>query len=281
MKTINALSNAARHDASDDCRPKWRSAAMRILSGCLLSAALSQSSYADAIDMIGQSGVIKVGVFEDYPPFGSMDATMQPVGYDIDMAALLGKGLKAKAVLVPVTGDNRMAFLAAHKVDLLLSVGETPERDKVIDFSDPYAPYFLAVFGPKSMKVTGAADLASRSVGVSRGTLEDLTITKVAPSTAVIKRFDDSNGAISAFLAGQVDVLVTGNDVGATIMARHPAIDPVEKFPLFSSPDRVGMKKDEPGLKAAVNRIIAQAKQDGSLNAISKKWLLAPLPKGF
>jgi len=262
-------------------RPRWRVGALSTLLGCFLGVGLMQNSRADAIDTIAKSGVVKIGVFEDYPPFGSMNTSMEAVGYDIDMASLLGKGLKAKTVLVPVTGDNRMAYLAAHKVDVLLSVGETPERDKAIDFSDPYAPYFLAVFGPKKMKITDPADLADRSIAVTRGTLEDLTISKVAPSTAVIKRFDDSNGAISSFLAGQADVLVTGNDVGATIMARHPSIDPVEKFPLFSSPDRVGMNKDEANLKTAVNKIIAQAKQDGTLNAISQKWLLAPLPKGF
>jgi len=281
MKTTSAVSDLTCPNHSSSRYPKWRANTMTILLGCVLSAGFMQNSHADVIADIAKSGTVKIGVFEDYPPFGSMNASMEAVGYDIDMAALIGKGLKAKVVLVPVTGDNRMAYLAAHKVDLLLSVGETPERDKVIDFSAPYAPYFLAVFGPKKVKITDPADLANRSIAVSRGTLEDLTISKVAPDTATIKRFDDSNGAISAFLSGQVDVLVTGNDVGATIMARHPSIDPVEKFPLFSSPDRVGMNKDEANLKAAVNKIIAQAKQDGSLNAISKQWLLAPLPKGF
>jgi polar amino acid transport system substrate-binding protein len=233
---------------------------------------------ADALDTIARSGVVRIGVFEDYPPFGSIGPDMKPLGYDIDMANLIGKTLNAKVELVQVTGDNRMAYLADHKTDMLLSVGETPERAKVIDFSHAYAPYYLAVFGPKALAVKGTADLAGKSVAVARGTLEDLSVSKAAPPSANIKRFDDPNGAISAFLSGQAQLLVVGNDVGATIIARHPSIDPEQKFSLFSSPDHVGLNKNEPRLMQKVNDAIASAKKNGVLNALSQKWLRAPLP---
>lgn len=97
-------------------------------------AAVALPAHADALDTIAKSGVVRIGVFEDYPPFGSIGPDMKPQGYDIDMATLIGKALNAKVELVQVTGDNRMAYLADHKTDMLLSVGETPERAKVIDF---------------------------------------------------------------------------------------------------------------------------------------------------
>jgi polar amino acid transport system substrate-binding protein len=240
--------------------------------------ALPSAAHADALDNIAKSGTVRIGVFEDYPPFGSIGPDMKPMGYDIDVANLIGKALNAKVELVQVTGDNRMAYLADRKADMLLSVGQTPEREKVIDFSQPYAPYYLAVFGPKALPVKSAADLAGKSISVARGTLEDLSVTKIAPPTANIKRFDDPNGAISAFLSGQVQLMVVGNDVGATILARHPANDPEQKFSLFSSPDHVGLNKNEPRLKQKVDETIAKARKDGTMNAISQKWLRAPLP---
>ncbi|TCK87765.1 transporter substrate-binding domain-containing protein [Paraburkholderia sp. BL9I2N2] len=240
--------------------------------------ALPSAAHADALDNIAKSGTVRIGVFEDYPPFGSIGPDMKPMGYDIDVANLIGKALNAKVELVQVTGDNRMAYLADHKADMLLSVGQTPEREKVIDFSQPYAPYYLAVFGPKALPVKSAADLAGKSISVARGTLEDLSVTKIAPPTANIKRFDDPNGVISAFLSGQVQLMVVGNDVGATILARHPANDPEQKFSLFSSPDHVGLNKNEPRLKQKVDETIAKARKDGTMNAISQKWLRAPLP---
>jgi polar amino acid transport system substrate-binding protein len=243
-----------------------------------IGAFASPSAHADALDSIAKSGVVRIGVFEDYPPFGSIGPDMKPEGYDIDVANLIGKALNAKVELVQVTGDNRMAYLADHKADMLLSVGQTPEREKVIDFSQPYAPYYLAVFGPKSLVVKNAGDLAGKTISVARGTLEDLSVTKIAPPSATIKRFDDPNGAISAFLSGQVQLMVVGNDVGATILARHPANDPEQKFALFSSPDHVGLNKNEPRLKQKVDDTIAKARKDGTMNAISEKWLRAPLP---
>ncbi|PUA17880.1 transporter substrate-binding domain-containing protein [Glaciimonas sp. PCH181] len=246
-----------------------------LLCAGMLHAAPSQ---ADVINNIAKSGTVKIGVFMDYPPFGSIGPDMKPLGYDIDMAAILGKALNAKVELVQVTGDNRMAYLAGRKVDLLLSVGQTPEREKVIDFSDAYAPYYLAVFGGKKISVKADADLAGKTISVARGTLEDLSITKVAPATATVKRFDDPNGAISAFLSGQVQLMVVGNDVGATIMAKNPNASLEQKFQLFSSPDHVGQNKNEPRLMKKVNDAIGQAKKDGSLDKISRKWLRVPLP---
>ncbi|AJZ62076.1 bacterial extracellular solute-binding s, 3 family protein [Paraburkholderia fungorum] len=243
-----------------------------------LCALASPAAHADALDNIAKTGTVRIGVFEDYPPFGSIGPDMKPMGYDIDVANLIGRALNAKVELVQVTGDNRMAYLADHKADMLLSVGQTPEREKVIDFSQPYAPYYLAVFGPKALPVKNAADLAGKTISVARGTLEDLSVTKIAPPSATIKRFDDPNGAISAFLSGQVQLMVVGNDVGATILARHPANDPEQKFSLFSSPDHVGLNKNEPRLKQKVDETIAKARKDGTMNAISQKWLRAPLP---
>ncbi|TAL93741.1 MAG: transporter substrate-binding domain-containing protein [Paraburkholderia sp.] len=253
-------------------------AATLLLTSVATLGAYAPAAHADAIDTIAKTGVVRVGVFMDYPPFGSIGPDMKPMGYDIDVANLIGKTLNAKVELVAVTGDNRMAYLADHKADMLLSVGQTPEREKVIDFSKPYAPYYLAVFGPKSLTVKNANDLAGKSISVARGTLEDLSVTKIAPPSATIKRFDDPNGAISAFLSGQVQLMVVGNDVGATILARHPAIDPEQKFALFSSPDHVGLNKNEPRLLQKVDEAIAKARKDGTMNTISQKWLRTPLP---
>ena len=236
------------------------------------------SSQADALDNINKNGKVRIGVFMDYPPFGSIGPDMKPLGYDIDMADLIGRALKTKVELVQVTGDNRMAYLAGGKVDLLLSVGQTPERAKVIDFSNAYAPYYLAVFGGPKLLVKSNADLGGKTISVARGTLEDLSISKIAPADAVIKRFDDPNGAISAFLAGQAQLMVVGNDVGATIMAKNPTAGIEQKFQLFSSPDHVGLNKNEPRLAQQINQAIGQAKKDGTLNKISQKWLRVSLP---
>src|ERR1700761_3184861 len=138
----------------------------------LLLAVAPFAAHADALDTIAKNGTLRVAVPEDYPPFGSVGADMKPQGYDVDMAALLAKSMNVKLELVPVNSANRIPYLTTNKVDLVISsLGKTPEREKVLDFSTPYAPYFNGVFGTADEKVTKAEDLANKTIGVTRGTL--------------------------------------------------------------------------------------------------------------
>jgi polar amino acid transport system substrate-binding protein len=254
-----------------------RRLAAALLLGCAFTGLTLGTARADALDDIHKAGVLKVGVFEDFPPFASAGSDMSLHGYDIDVANALAKSLGVKLALVGITGQNRIPYLQEHKVDILLSVGQSPEREKVIDFTQSYAPYYIAVLGPHAMKVTTAADLAGKTIGVNRGTLEDSSLTEAAPKDADIKRFDNYNGVISAFLAGQVQMIAVGNDVGASVLARHPTIEPEQKFQLLSSPDHIALNKNEPALKQSLNDTIAKMKADGSLNKISIQWLQKPL----
>ncbi|WP_296991983.1 transporter substrate-binding domain-containing protein [Thalassospira sp. UBA1131] len=245
----------------------------------MLAAPLGAAS-ASALDSISEAGVLKVAVPQDFPPFGSVGTDMQPKGYDIDMAALIAEELGVKLELVPVTSSNRIPYLNTGKVDLVISsLGKNPDREKVIDFSDPYAPFYNGVFGPADFSVEKAADLAGMSVGVTRGAIEDLELTKIAPSDVDIKRYEDNNGTISAFLSGQVDLIATGNVTAAAIIERDPPRKPEPKFLIKNSPCYVGLNKDEPELMAKVNEIIAASIADGRLNAIAEKWLGIPLPE--
>lgn len=47
---------------------------------------------------------------------------------------------------------------------------------------------------------------------------------------------------------------------------------------LKDSPCFIGLKKNEPTLKAKVDTLIEQGIKDGTLNGLSEKWLKAPLP---
>jgi polar amino acid transport system substrate-binding protein len=252
------------------------------LAGALLLVAATGAARADALDDVRKAGVLKVAVPQDFPPFGSVGVDMNAQGYDIDTAQLLAKELGVKAELVPVTSANRVPYLTTRKVDLVISsLGKNPEREKVIDFSAPYAPFFNGVFGPAGLKVAKADDLAGKTIGVTRGAVEDLELTKIAPASASIKRYDDNNGTISAFLSGQVELVATGNVVAAAILARNPPKRPEVKFLIKDSPCYVGLNKGEPRLLEAVNAAIAKARKDGRLDAISMKWLGANLPAGL
>ncbi len=245
----------------------------------LLPFTASISAQADALGEILQAKVLKVAVPQDFPPFGSVGTDMQPRGYDIDAAALIAKELGVKLELVPVSSANRLPYLQTKKVDLVISsLGKNPDREKQIDFTVAYAPFYSGVFGAASVKVAAVGDLSKKTVGVTRGALEDLELSKIVPADADVRRFEDNNTTIAAFLSGQVQLIATGNVVAAAILEKNPPIRPEPKFVIKDSPCYIGLNKDEPALLAKVNGIIAKARKDGSLDAISKKWLGAPIP---
>ncbi|MFU9138521.1 MULTISPECIES: transporter substrate-binding domain-containing protein [unclassified Erwinia] len=254
---------------------------LAVLGAALMLTQVTQAR-ADRLQDIEKRGVIRIAVPQDFPPFGSVGTDLQPQGYDIDMATYLAKQMKLKLQLVPVSSANRVPYLQTDKVDLVISsLGKNPEREKVIAFSRAYAPFFLGVFGPKEDDLKSAAGLAGKSIGVTRGAVEDMVLSDIAPKNAQLKRYEDNNTTLSAYLSGQVQYVATGNLVVAAITRQNPGKAPVTKFMLKDSPCFIGMRKDEPALKAKVDALIAQALADKTLNGLSQQWLKAPLPADF
>ena len=239
------------------------------------TALLSFSAQAQgALDQVMKSHKIKIAVPTDYPPYGFVDTSMEPQGYDIEMAQLIAAKLGVKLELVPVSSANRIPYLQTHKVDLVIStLGKNPEREKVIDFSAAYAPFFQAVFGPKSVSIKSFADLGGKIVGVTRGAMEDQELGKVAPANTEFKRFEDNNATVAAFISGQIQVLGASAAVAAEMIRKNPQLGAEYKLTIKDSPCFVGIAKGEDALKAKVNAIIADAKKSGTLDAMSKKWL--------
>jgi polar amino acid transport system substrate-binding protein len=243
-------------------------------------ATLSGTACADNLADIQKAGVVKIGVPQDFAPYGSVTSDLKLQGLDIDVAKLVAKGLGVKAELVPVPISSRMAFLQTHKIDLIIStLGKNAEREKVIDFSQGYAPYNNSVFGVAAIKVSGPADLANQTVGVARSTFEDLMLTDSVPKSTTIKRYEDNNGLISAYVSGQVQIVGTGDFVAYALAEKTPTNKPLLKYIINVSTCYVGMNKGEPALMAKVNEALTASKKSGELNGIVQKWLNVPLPE--
>ncbi|WP_110601987.1 transporter substrate-binding domain-containing protein [Salinicola lusitanus] len=248
---------------------------------CTVVAGLAAlSAQASDLETIEQRGTLRVAVPQDFPPFGSVGTDLQPQGYDIDMAHYLADQMDVDLKLVTVTSANRIPFLQTDKVDLVISsLGKNPERAAVIDFTEAYAPFFLGVFGtPDAAPVDDAAGLAGKTIGVTRGSVEDMELSDLAPSDTTVQRFEDNATTISAFLSGQVDYIATGNVVAAQIAERNAERAPTMVFRIKNSPCYIGLAKDNEALKTRVNALIEQAKQDGTLESMSQKWFHTALP---
>ena len=232
----------------------------------------------NALDDIVAKKLLVVAIPTDSAPYGFVGTDLKPQGLDIDTAELIGAKLGVKVELVPVTSANRIPYLQTKKADLVIStLGKNPEREKVIDFTIAYSPFFQAIFGPKSLVVKTPADLTGKTIGVTRGAMEDQEVGKIAPPGLDIKRFEDMNGTVSAYAAGQVQLMGVGASVAGNFMAKNPQVSTEFKILLKESPNYIGVAKGEDKLRLKVNEIIGAAKASGELNKLALKWLGRPL----
>lgn len=238
---------------------------------------LGHAQAQSALDGVMKTKLIKIAIPTDFPPYGFVGIDLKPQGLDIDTANYIGAKLGVKVELVPVTSANRIAYLQTKKADLVIStLGKNPEREKVIDFTAAYSPFFQAVYGPKGSALVDFNALGGKSVAVTRGAIEDQELTKVAPTTTDIKRFEDNNATVSAFVSGQTQFVATGVSVADNMIKRNPALGAEYKLLLKDSPNFIGVAKGEDALRLKVNEILAAGKKAGDLDTMAKKWLGRP-----
>ncbi|MCX8997268.1 transporter substrate-binding domain-containing protein [Rhizobiaceae bacterium BDR2-2] len=116
----------------------------KLTASALMLAALmaGTSAMAGTLDDIKARDKLIVGVKNDYAPYGYLNDKGEIVGFEIELAKYIAGellGSPDKIELVPVVASNRIEFLTAGRIDAIFAtLGVTPERDKVIDFTTEY-----------------------------------------------------------------------------------------------------------------------------------------------
>ena len=241
--------------------------------------AWAPAASAQTVADIKKKGELTVGMLVDFPPYGTMNSSNQPDGYDADVAKLLAKDRGVKVNSVPVTGPNRIPFLLTNKLDLLVaSLAITPERAKQVQFSNPYAAATIVLYGDKKANIKAPADLKGKRIGVARASTQDVALTAIAPEGTEIRRFDDDASGMQALISGQVDAIGASTTVAAQIAKRVPANTFEDKFILRQQQMGVAMRPDQAELLKTVNDFVAKNTANGELNKLYQKWLGTDLP---
>jgi len=244
-----------------------------------LAQAPAQAAGPQTIDEIVKKGTVVVGVSTTTPIFGLMGKDGEPEGYDPDVARLLAKYLGVKVEFVPVTGANRIPQLLSGRVDMLICLfGITPERALQVWYSVPYAYEAATLVAPAAVKVKDIDDLKGKRVGVPRGAMQDLVLTPIAQEKGFqLQRFDDEATELQALIAGQIDLGGTGLLVNQRLNKSDPGKDYQVKILLRPLHFGVGIRKGETEKLQWLNTFIYTIKNNGELDAISRKWRLLPL----
>jgi polar amino acid transport system substrate-binding protein len=153
----------------------------------------------------------------------------------------------------------------------------TPQRAKVVDFSDPYYTSTQAVIVLKKSGITAGsiADLKSLKLGAQTGTTSLTALRDEIQPSSDPSVFSDSNATVQALKNGQVDGIVV--DLPTAFYLVSAEINGAEIAGQFSSsenPDQYGLlfEKGSPILDC-VNQAIDALQSDGTLESIEQQWL--------
>ncbi|TCK19637.1 amino acid ABC transporter substrate-binding protein (PAAT family) [Ancylobacter aquaticus] len=249
------------------------------LGTTLLTLSAPVSASAQSLDAIIKSGKIRIATDIGLPPYGILNAKNEPDGIDIAVGKALAAGLGVTYEHVPVTGNNRIAYLQTNKVDLVISTFSiTADRAKSVDFSIPYALQRSIVVAPAEVEVKTYDDLLKLRVGVARGTTHEKRVLSRAPEVKFI-RFDDDAAAQAALMSGQVDAIGINDSAASTLAKRYP--DRKFEIKLENAPSYlgIGVNRNNPDLLRWVNTWVFENRVNGRLDEIYKSYVGIDLPQ--
>ncbi len=257
------------------------------------SAAATDGAEADGhLARIMEAGEIVVSTDPAYPPQSFLNEdTGEYEGFDIDVAMEIGERLGVEVTFTDPTFDAVVAGSWAERWDMSVgSVTVTEERAEVLDFTDPYYFTPAQMTALEDSDIESVDDLAGQTVCVGESTTYlfwiegTLTLPESAGEIAEVPegmtsttfvtdvdcaeawrsgRTEDFQGFLTALPTAQG--LIDSGDYPIKLVG-----DPVFYEPLAVAFDNA--IEDNDSLVAAVDAIIGEMHEDGTLTTMSEEW---------
>jgi polar amino acid transport system substrate-binding protein len=129
---------------------------------------------------------------------------------------------------------------------------------------------FPAGCGKNEVAIASLDDAAHARIGVMTGSTGEAIATARFPE-AQIKSFDDIMDAVTAMKSGQLDAIVTAFPAALQVSKKNPDLG-VLREPLDHEYTAIAVRKGNDELLAAVNRIISELRDDGTLASMTRRW---------
>ncbi len=229
-----------------------------------------------------EDGEMFIGSDFTYPPIESYEeGTENPVGLDVDLwnaiAELLGVEIRTQQVadFAGIVGD-----LKAKRYDVVWSaISITPEREAEIDFIPYFGPVGTGVLtqkgNPEGIKTV--ADLCGRPVAAQVGTFQVEQMDALNADTCKddpidIQTFPDNPAAVQELSLGRVDAELADDPVAAYSALQSDGDLEVAVTGIEAAAYGIGVRKDSPELKAALEEALQKIIDDGTYERILGDW---------
>ena len=202
----------------------------------------------------------------DNRPFAWVDDAGTPHGRDVEMMQAVAERLGRPLVWTRQPFDTLLPAAQAGEVDVLCAtLGVTPEREQLIDFS---VPYFRTELACVTLAAPGAprtlAELAGRHVGAGSGTTSARALAQQAPQAIPVLENKAGLPALQRLQSGAVDALVMDGPAADALVASAPGV--LVRLPESFGPENYALVLP-PGsaLRASIDAALRVLEQDGTL----------------
>ncbi len=234
---------------------------------------LAHEAQAQTVADIKKKGKVVIGIQGDNPPWGFVTSKGEQDGFDADVGRLFGQFIGVPVEFFPTAVANRIPALVTGRVDILFAtMGMYPDRAKAIQFSKPYAANDVVLVAPVSMVVKTPEDMANHTIGVPRASAQDTAVTKAAPSSATIRRFDDDAATIQALLSGQVEMVGANQFYPIRLNQSKPGVYE-RKLDFLRQYNGAGTRLGQKEWNETANAFVDKIKSSGQLAEIYQKWM--------
>ena len=207
-----------------------------------------------------------------YPPFEFLDERGQPAGFNVDLTKAVAKamGLKVRIDLGP--WDKEILQLERGKIDALMGMFKTEERDKKFDFSVPYFIGSYAVLVRKDSSIQSIADVKDKVVVVQFGDLGHDYVKENGLGKTIITKSDWAE-TLKALSAGEGDCAIVFRFQSARLI-RELSLDNLKAVgpPIIQRKYGFAVREGDTALLSKLNEGLSIIKSNGDYDAIYKKW---------
>lgn len=220
-----------------------------------------------------------VGLDDAFAPMGFRDEKGEIVGFDVDLAKVMGERLDKEVTFQPIDWTMKEAELKSGNIDFIWNgYTITEDRKEKVDFSTPYLKNSQVIVTLADSKIKTKADLKGKKVGAQNESSAVTAMEKEADLYASFDggnaiTFEDNNQALMDLEAGRVDAIVADE----ILVRYYIQLKGAEKFNVleenFGEEEYgVGIKKGDTKMVEAFNKALKEMKDDGTMKEISEKW---------
>jgi ABC-type amino acid transport substrate-binding protein len=262
----------------------WATLALGILVAILIGVAIfEREKFFPAEDgtwqTMQQHGIWRIGTDPSFPPFEQLDASGQPVGYDMDLARQMATQWGLQVEIVSIGFDSLLDALQAGKIDSVISALPYDERlTQNVSYSAPYFEAGIRLAVRQDSMITSIEQLATPKlapkVAVEWGSTGDMVGRRLQRETPSIQlvQFSTPEEAVNALVQDQTITALLIDQVTLRQMQGEGKLIKAIGSALESNPYVIAMPHTAHILQTQVEQTLRNLQASGMLAKLENKW---------